>query len=632
VHSEQLRPDDFKRLVTYWREVVEATPQLTSIFIGLEENGESTGVSRLQGKLSVWESHLDRKTDNYSVDEYWAEDYPNKPYSRDIKGPDIRTRPWYIDAKTATHPTWTDTFVFLGFEGLEKSVLGVTYATPLYSPDGSLVGVLDADFDLENLCRFFRSLKVGQTGFAFVLELRDDESHRVIAHPQTELLSQKSETPGGASQLLPLEEFADARVQKFVANVGKLSETMPIGTVTFRHGGVGYLGKYQRLAGTRSPDWIICTVLPEGDILARVHRNNLIALAVGILASLAAMAVSIYVSSQVSGPLERLVIETERIGRMQVEPQPVIHSAVIEVDRLAVAMEDMKMGLRSFQKYVPADVVRSLIENRREAALGGARRTVTTLFCDIVNFTSHAESMSPEQLVERLRDYFDALSTTVAATGGVVDKYIGDAVMAFWGAPTELADHAAMACRAALAIEPKLEAWRATLPADQAPFFCRTGINTGEVVAGNIGSHARLNYTVIGDAVNLASRLEGLNKHYGTRIIIAEPTFKAAESQIIARPLDWVAVKGKSEPVLIYELLAMRDGQRVEEFAWAARYVDALELYRKQQWDAAIEELDALLSQKPDDAPALMLRGRCRAYRETPPPAEWDGVWRLTEK
>jgi adenylate cyclase len=299
---------------------------------------------------------------------------------------------------------------------------------------------------------------------------------------------------------------------------------------------------------------------------------------------------------------------------------------------LAIAVEDMKTGLRSFQKYVPAGVVRSLVETGREATLGGERRRVTTLFSDIVGFTAHSERMKPEDLVEHLREYFGAITQEILLTGGTVDKYIGDAVMAFWGAPADDPDQALAACTAALRIQARLvdlrKQWET---AGRVGFHSRIGINTGDVIAGNIGSDARLNYTVIGDAVNVASRIEGINKQYGTRIIISETTFAAAGPEIVARALDWVAVVGKAETVLIYELLGLASEGATRE-AWIDAFTEALEHYRRRRWNEAIGLLEEILRVRPDDPPAQRLLDLCRRYLVDPPPSEWDGIHRSQNK
>jgi adenylate cyclase len=236
--------------------------------------------------------------------------------------------------------------------------------------------------------------------------------------------------------------------------------------------------------------------------------------------------------------------------------------------------------------------------------------------------------------VEHLGEYLQAMSAQVQAVGGTVDKYIGDSIMAFWGAPDPHADHALAACTAAVRNQQLLrqlrEKWRGE---GKPPFSARIGINTGEVVVGNIGSAARMNYTVIGDAVNLASRLEGLNKFYGTEILISESTYEEAREGIVARPLDWVSVKGKTEAVLVYELLGLKGespGDEVEELA--ALFAGALAQYRRQSWTEAAGLFEKVLERKPEDAPAREMLRRCRDYQAQPPPADWDGVHRMKEK
>jgi adenylate cyclase len=205
--------------------------------------------------------------------------------------------------------------------------------------------------------------------------------------------------------------------------------------------------------------------------------------------------------------------------------------------------------------------------------------------------------------------------------------------MAFWGAPTATVDHAAAACVTALRNQAALAALRQRWQAEgKPPLFARIGLHTGEVVVGNIGSEARLNYTVMGDAVNLASRLEGLNKFYGTGILVSERTYREARDVVLARPVDWVAVKGKAEAVLVYELLAPKNQpeQGAEELAALAE--EALALYRRRDWTGATRLFERILQMRPSDGPARILATRCRAYLAQPPAENWDGVLRMEEK
>jgi adenylate cyclase len=241
--------------------------------------------------------------------------------------------------------------------------------------------------------------------------------------------------------------------------------------------------------------------------------------------------------------------------------------------------------------------------------------------------------MAPEKLVEHLGEYLQVLSEQILKMGGTVDKYIGDAIMALWGAPVEIPDHALAACTAALNNQKTLaelrERWKSE---GKPPFQARIGINTGEVVVGNIGSAKRMNYTVIGDEVNLASRLEGLNKYYGTQILISGATYEAAKASIVARPLDWVSVKGKNAAVLVYELLGLKGETPAEKEEMAENFARALHAYRRQEWSEALRGFEKLLEQWPADVSAREMKCRCELYRVQAPGADWDGVHRMTEK
>jgi adenylate cyclase len=311
----------------------------------------------------------------------------------------------------------------------------------------------------------------------------------------------------------------------------------------------------------------------------------------------------------------------------------VAHSVVKEVDRLAIAVEETKASLRSFRKYVPADLIRIVLATREEAGLGGERRTMTISFCDLADFTTLSEQLSPEDLLRHLGDYFSPLSSQILASGGTVDKYIGDAIMAFWGAPAPTPNHAIAACTAALRNQATLAELRPRWTSLGMPeLHARIGIHTGEVVVGNIGCLTRLNYTVVGDPVNVASRLEGLGKHYGASILIGEPTYQEARSAVIARPVDWVSVKGKTHGLKVFELLALKEDATPELEELTILAEEALGLYRRREWSGAIRLFREILRIRPGDGPAMMMIARCLAFQVDPPGENWDGVHRMASK
>ncbi|MBF0424353.1 MAG: hypothetical protein HQL66_00835 [Magnetococcales bacterium] len=351
------------------------------------------------------------------------------------------------------------------------------------------------------------------------------------------------------------------------------------------------------------------------------------------VSTLVAMVLGFLFSRRISKPLLALEQDMARIQRFDLDHKPEVDSRVREIVMMKSTVDNMKNSLRSFKKYVPADLVAELILLRKEAVLGAEKREMTIFFSDIAGFTTISEQVSPEVLSERLGVYFEGMTSTILRQRGTVDKFIGDAIMAFWGAPGLLATHAEAGCRAALACQRLLAeqapAWsQAGFPA----FPTRMGLCSGEVIVGNMGYKDRLSYTVIGDTVNLASRLESLNKYYGTRIVIGESTQAQVDASMVTRFLDVVAVKGKSQGVRIYELVEERDRVTPEELQFVNRYNDGMRLYLDRQWQRAAGLFSACLEERPQDRPADMLLVRCREYEVQSPPTDWRGVTIMKEK
>jgi class 3 adenylate cyclase/CHASE2 domain-containing sensor protein len=287
----------------------------------------------------------------------------------------------------------------------------------------------------------------------------------------------------------------------------------------------------------------------------------------------------------------------------------------------------------AFQHYVAPAIVNQMLERVDQLHLGGERKQLTALFSDIRGFTSISEKMPPEDLVHFLNEYLTAMTRIVLEHEGTVDKYMGDAIMAFYGAPLEQPDHAFRACKTAVDMINRLkELWEGWEARNLPPMNIGIGINSGEMSVGNMGSEERFDYTIMGDNVNLASRLEGINKQYGTNIVISQSTYEIVQDQpFIVRELDSVRVKGKHEPVTIYELMGYDSFDQQTE-SLVKIFDEGLNAYRNRQWDRAIALFHEALRINPDDEPSKVYENRCEAYKQNPPPENWDGVFEMKTK
>jgi adenylate cyclase len=287
-----------------------------------------------------------------------------------------------------------------------------------------------------------------------------------------------------------------------------------------------------------------------------------------------------------------------------------------------------------FQHYLSASVVQELLKNPKMLNLGGERRTATAFFSDIISFTTVSENLSPEDLVAQLNEYLSAMGDIVLKYEGYIDKYEGDAIMAVFGVPLYQSDHAKRACLAALEMQQELDKLRSRWRMQERPeFHVRIGINSGPMIAGNIGGKHRFDYTVIGDAVNLALRLEGANTTYGTKIIISESTKDLLKDELITRELDFLRVKGKTEPVRVYELVAKTHKQLdKDKLVIIDLFSKGLKEYRNYKWDAAIAAFNRILGIDPEDGPALTYIERCEFYKNNLVPEDWDGVFEMKTK
>jgi adenylate cyclase len=289
----------------------------------------------------------------------------------------------------------------------------------------------------------------------------------------------------------------------------------------------------------------------------------------------------------------------------------------------------------AFQHYLSPEVINQMLEHPEDMQLGGVRQELTVLFSDVRGFTTISESLTPEKLCELMNDYFTPMTSLILRSGGVLDKYIGDAIMAFWGAPVPLPQHADTAAQVALDMLRALDHLKQEFKNKQFPAIdIGIGLNTGQMSVGNMGSTERFTYTVMGDAVNLGSRLEGLTKDYGIQILISEFTQKQlTPGRFFTRDLDHIRVKGKLEPVHVFELIrpeTFRSLQDLQNFVTS--FHEGRQAYTEQRWEDAVRAFNSCLLMRPHDRASALYMERCTEYRLHPPAANWDGVYTFKHK
>ncbi len=374
------------------------------------------------------------------------------------------------------------------------------------------------------------------------------------------------------------------------------------------------------------------------------HQVMLISVALTALAAILGLVFATLVSAGVTRPVRRLLEGAKAVEAGDLDGTLVATSRD-EIGHLTAAFNQMVEQLRlkerlreTFGKYVDPRVVEGLIAGPALAA-EGQRRVMTVLFCDVKGFTSTSEGMTPQGLVKVMNRYFSTMSAPIRQHQGVIDKYIGDAIMAYWGPPFAAdAEQTRLASLAALEMLQLVPQLRDELPellgVRTLPntFDIRIGIATGEVLVGSIGSELMMSYTVMGDTVNLASRLEGANKEYGGRILVSEATVTGASDAIEAREIDRVVTLGQTQPQTVFEIMAPKGELTAAQLDLRARFSEGLAAYRAQRWEDARRAFEAALLATPGDGPSMTFIKRIDGLMAAPPGENWDGAWHLERK
>ena len=345
-----------------------------------------------------------------------------------------------------------------------------------------------------------------------------------------------------------------------------------------------------------------------------------------------AILATLLVSLLLSRSMARLAVKTQRIRDLDFSDKVPVTSRITEVLRLSDSVERMREGLEVFGHYVSKDLVRQIMRSPASTGVGGERRDVTVMFTDIEGFSRISEDIAPELLTSRLSRYFEALGAAISGNRGMIDKYIGDSVMAFWNAPELDPDHVVHACRAALqaaaASRALADKWRGR---GRPVFRTRFGLHAGPAVVGNVGARERINYTLVGAVANQASRLEGLNKVYGTDVLASGEVAGRTSDQFVWRHIDRIVAVGTTEVLEIFEPLGEASTAEAHaEFlghwqAGRAAYIDG-------RFEEAIAGFQAAAAMRPGDGPCRVFIARCTDFARTGLPAGWDGAWRFDKK
>jgi adenylate cyclase len=458
-------------------------------------------------------------------------------------GYDARTRPWYWKTLRTDRPYVSEPYLSFSI-----GAPVITVSAPLR---GKVPGVLAADLKLDTFSAFVQAQRPGQHGTVMIF----DQAGALIAHPDFAELVASAMTHPAQSQLPSLDELNSG----IVASVLHSTYNRDTSDGDIRDDeGRDYLFRLTKFALGEGYKGNILLMAAQDDFVQNVRRLQFTGLILAIIAGVAFVPVVWIFGSRMSYSINAITAQARKLQTLA-EPDPVqVASHIKEIHELGSTVHLAQRAISSFARFVPKEIVRRVVDNSISTTLGGVKQEITLVFTDVRGFTTIAESADPDVLMRQTSRYFSVLTEAFLAEGGTVDKFIGDAVMVFWNAPDPQQDHVARACRATLAAKAAGERLNAAFEAEGLnPFFTRFGIHVGEAVVGNVGSTERMNYTALGNTVNLAARLEGLNKQVGTAILASEDVYMRVRDQFAFRDLDAVVAKGMTKETRIFELVGV---------------------------------------------------------------------------
>jgi adenylate cyclase len=536
-------------------------------------------------------------------------------YQKAIKY-DPRLRLWYKAAVENNNPNmvaWTAPYTF--FTTKEPGITAAIVVNPHTAPPY----ILAMDILLKDISDYTIKQKPSPNGFVAVLT-KDGKIIGFPHHPAVTILADRNKLllePVEKSGILPL-------IRAFEIWCGE--HEMTDKTFVVDIDGEKWWASLKLYYLNKTDCFFVAVMVPEDDLVQGLWFQQLLTIAITCLALVIAGIMAIILARKYSFPLEMLVRQTEAISELNFDKLKSVESNIREVHYLAKAHDKMKTTLDSFTRYIPIDVVRTLMKRGDAAKVGGSRKYVTTFFSDISEFTAISENMQPEQLTAHMTDYFDMILAVLDRHHATIDKLIGDAVVAFWNAPQDLDNHEAHALAAVIDCVEHLKQANIKWKQQGLPeLHTRFGLHAGEVIVGNMGSSIRLNYTMLGDTVNLGSRLEGLNKYYGTCVLVSE-TVMGKNPEYEFRKIDIVAVKGKTKPVTIYEPLGRKGVVSKALLELRDSYESALIAYHERDFNAGLITVEKMLVSTPDDLALLFLQHRIKACLDIPPQPEWSGT------
>jgi len=534
---------------------------------------------------------------------------------------DPRERPWYKNTKNdpgtgvdSNRNTvfLTDTYIFY----TTKSP-GITASYPVTDNHGTVNAVVGTDIYLDQLSLFMADQEVSPNGIVFIM----DSNNTIVAYPDIRKTVRIDKNSGlRSASIKDIEE-------KWVTDAVRLyNKTLQKKLISVTDG-KRHIASFADFPESFGKDWKIVIIIPEDDLVGHLQRMTTITLSISLFIIILSIFIMNSISNKLSRPILKLSDEMELIKDFNLDDVRGVKSIYKEINIMNDSLLTMKQGLQAFKKYVPSELVRQLIQAGEGAHLGGKSDELTIFFSDIADFTSIAENLPAGELMLYLSEYMNELTVLIMNEKGTIDKYIGDAIMAFWGAPVVLENHSYHACKAAIACQKKIRVLNDKWDREGKPVMkTRIGIHTGNVIVGNMGSDERLNYTIIGDNVNLCSRIEGINKEYKTEILITESAYQNVSQFFYCRPVDIVAVKGKTRGVKIYELLAEKSDQNTLLSQVCSKFTLAFELYQKKEFTKASEIYSEIFKSDNNDLTAGYLADRCEEIIRNGLSEQWSGI------